>query len=445
MKAKGGCEPTYPYARPMRVLHVSWEYPPIVYGGLGRHVQALTRAQAERGDNVTVLTQTSDATGSIDDIDGVRVIRAPHDPPAVPFSEETLLAWVLGMQTGMIRAAGGAGSSSTGGVDIVHAHDWVSAHAAITLRDLLGGPALVATVHATEAGRHQGWLPGPLSDAIHGIEHWLVHEADHVIACSQHMRHEVEQLFAVPGSHVSVIANGIDPKRWRATPTRTAQARDAHGATGPLVVFVGRLEWEKGAHTLIDALPRLRRRLPGLRAVIAGRGGHAEELERQVRARRLGRAVDFVGWLPEPELHGLIAAADALVIPSLYEPFGLVALEGAALGAPLVVARTGGLAEFVVDGMTGRVFEPGDVPGMADAVTEAILDAEGSRAMAVAARERLRASYAWSLIGDQTDAAYRRALATVDEDREGRRGRPAVRIPERSVNLLRPASHLDRH
>lgn len=429
----------------MRVLHVSWEYPPIVYGGLGRHVQALTRAQAERGDDVTVLTQTADATGSVEEIDGVRVIRAPHDPPAVPFSEETLLAWVLGMQTGMIRAASGVGSSSISAVDIVHAHDWVTAHASIALRETLGARALVATIHATEAGRHQGWLPGPLSDAIHSIEHWLVHDADRVIACSQHMRREVEQLFAVPGDHVSVIANGIDVDRWRATPARTAFARDTYGATGPLVVFVGRLEWEKGAHTLIDALPRLRRRLPGLRAVIAGRGGHAEELERQVRARRLGRAVDFVGWLSEPELHGLIAAADVLVIPSLYEPFGLVALEGAALGTPLVVARTGGLAEFVDDGVTGRVFEPGDLAGLADAVTQALLDADGSRAMAEVARDRMRASYAWSLIGEQTDAAYRRALAAADEDRQTRRGTPAARIPERSVNLLRPAGPLHPH
>lgn len=413
----------------MRVLHVSWEYPPIIYGGLGRHVQSLTKAQAKRGDDVTVLTQTADRVPSRETIDGVHVIRAPHDPPDVPFSEETLLAWVMGMQTGMIRQG-----ASVGPVDVVHAHDWVSAHAAVALRDIVGARALVATIHATEAGRHQGWLPGPLSDAIHSVEHWLAHEADRVITCSQHMRREVEQLFGLPGDRVSVIANGIDLKRWRATRARTEQARDAHAATGPLVVFVGRLEWEKGAHTLIDALPRLRRRVPGLRAVIAGRGGHAADLEDQARLGRVSSAVDFVGWLPEPELHGLIAAADVLVVPSIYEPFGLVAIEGAALGAPLVVARTGGLAEFVEDGVTGRTFAPGDVAGLADAVTAAISDPASSRSMAVAARERLRESYAWSLLAEQTDEAYDHALAA------GRSAAtpPAARIPERSINLLRP-------
>ena len=418
----------------MRVLHVSWEYPPIVYGGLGRHVQALTAAQAARGDDVTVLTQTAERTASITEEDGIRVIRAPHDPPEVPFGEDTLLAWVLGMQTGMIRAASGAGSFDPGPFDIVHAHDWVTAHAGIALRDVLGARALVATIHATEAGRHQGWLPGPLSDAIHSIEHWLVHEADGVIACSHHMRDEVVQLFASRPDHVSVIANGIDVQRWSADPEHTAHAREIHAPTGPLVVFVGRLEWEKGAQTLIDALPRLRRRIPGLRAVIAGRGGHADELRRQVRARRMGGAIDFVGWLPEPELHGLISAADALVVPSLYEPFGMVALEGAALGAPLAVARTGGLAEFVDDGVTGRVFTPGDVESLADAVTTAIRDPESSRRMAEAARQKAQESYGWPLIAERTDEAYARALL----DSAITRDAPPVRIPDRSVNLLRP-------
>lgn len=412
----------------MRVLHVSWEYPPIVYGGLGRHVHALTQAQAERGDDVTVLTQTADREASVEVVDGIRVIRAPHDPPDVPFSEETLLAWVMGMQTGMIRAG-----ANSGPVDVVHAHDWVTSHAAIALREIIDARALVATIHATEAGRHQGWLPSPLSDAVHSIEHWLVHEADRVITCSQHMRREVEQLFAAPSDRISVIANGIDLQRWRSTRAGAARARDVHAPTGPLVVFVGRLEWEKGAHTLIEALPRLRRRLPGLRAVIAGRGGHADELEKQVRARRLGRAVDFVGWLPETELHGLIAAADVLVVPSLYEPFGLVALEGAALGAPLVVARTGGLAEFVEDGETGRVFEPGDATGLADAVTAAIRDPEGSRRMAEAARSSLCDSYGWSLLAAQTDDAYARALA----ESHPRIPAPPARLAGRSVNLLR--------
>ena len=412
----------------MRVLHVSWEFPPIVYGGLGRHVHALSTAQAQRGDDVIVLTQADGDESSRAEVDGVTVVRAPHDPPGLPFTEEHLLTWVLAMQTGMIRTG-----LDLGAVDVVHAHDWVTAHAAVTLRNALGSRCLVSTIHATEAGRHQGWLPGPLSDSIHSIEHWLVQHSDRVIACSRHMSREIEQLFGLADDRVSVIANGIDVDRWRATPARTAHARAAHAGTGPLVVFVGRLEWEKGAHTLVDALPRLRRRLPGVRAVIAGRGGLAEGLQTQVRERRVRGAVDFVGWLPEPELHALIAAADVLVVPSIYEPFGLVALEGAAIGTPLAVARTGGLAEFVEAGVTGHVFEPGDVAGLAEAVASAVEHADDSRRMADEAHSRLRESYGWSMIAAETQQAYEQAIG---DPRPQGAAAPAS-IPERSVNLLR--------
>jgi glycogen(starch) synthase len=413
----------------MRVLHVSWEYPPLVYGGLGRHVQALTQAQAARGDEVVVLTQAPDDAPVDETVSGVRIVRAPHDPPRVPFHEDTLLAWVLSMQTGMIRAG-----TSLGSFDVIHAHDWVTAHAAIGLRDILAPRALVATIHATEAGRHQGWLPSPLSDSIHSIEHWLVQGADAVITCSHHMRREVEQLFGPVDDRVSVIANGIDLDRWRSTPAQAARARDRYASTGPLIVFVGRLEWEKGAHTLVDALPRLRRRLPGLRTVIAGRGGQSDAIETQVRTRRVSAAVDFAGWLPETDLHALIAAADALVIPSLYEPFGLVALEGAALGAPLVVARTGGLAEFVEDDVTGRVFDAGDVTGLADTVTRAITQPEESRRMARAAHAALRDTYGWALLAAQTADAYARAMTASHLQRDS----APPRTPGRSVNLLSP-------
>jgi glycogen(starch) synthase len=419
-----------PYAQGVRVLHLSWEYPPLVYGGLGRHVHALAEAQAARGDDVTVITQMAPGEATDAVVAGVRVLRVPHDPPLVPFDEQ-LLAWVMGLETSMIRA----GLELEREPDVIHAHDWIVSHAAVTLRTAFRSAALVSTIHATEAGRHQGWLPGSLSEAIHSTEHWLVHESDRVIVCSHHMYAEVEKLFAegsLNPDHVHVIANGIDLSRWRATRGEIATARDRYGAAGPLIVFIGRLEWEKGVHTLIDALPRLRRRLPGLRVVIAGRGGATDELHRLARERRVANIIEFTGWMPERELNALIAAADALVIPSIYEPFGLVALEGAALGAPLVVARTGGLAEFVEDGVTGRIFEPGDVADLARAATSAVREATDSLTMARTARARLESSYRWELLAAQTKNTYADARA-----RHDRLTAPPVWIPPRGVNLLR--------
>lgn len=430
----------------MRVLHLSWEYPPLVYGGLGRHVHALAEAQAALGHDVTVITQRPPGDVAAEEIrSGVRILRVEHDPPHLPFDEEHLLAWTLALQTAVIRR--GLAWAPEGRPEVVHAHDWLMAHAGITLREALDTP-LVATIHATEAGRHQGWLPSDLSRSIHDVEGWLTRTAARVIACSEHMQWEVERLFGIPGDRIDVIANGIDLGRWRASRAAaarmraryagtaspgTASAGTASPDTGPLIVFCGRLEWEKGGHTFIDALPRLRRRFPGLRAVIAGRGGQEQSLRDRVRAKRLGRTVSFAGWLPERDLHALMRAADVLVVPSLYEPFGLVALEGAALGTPLVVAATGGLAEFVIDGETGTVFPAGDPAALAAATTAALLDPDAAARMARRARRRLRREYSWE----------RLAASTVDTYRRARRSRPLTPLPVAPPapdgNLLRSA------
>ena len=413
------------------ILHVSWEYPPLVYGGLGRHVHALAEAQAALGHDVTVLTQS--VAGAPDDavVNGVRVVRVSHDPPVLPFDEEHLLAWVASLESAMTRR----GASLMDKPGIVHAHDWMVAHAAVAIRGFCPGSALVATIHATEAGRHQGWLPTPLSESIHSVEEWLLHQADRTIVCSHHMRWEVERLHPAATGSVEVVANGIDLRSWHAPARDIALARDRYAATGPLVVYCGRLEWEKGVHTLIDAVPRLRRRLPGLRVVIAGRGGAADDLMRQARDRRVSSAITFTGWVSEHDLRALIASADALVVPSVYEPFGLVALEGAALGAPLVVARSGGLAEFVRDGVTGRTFAPGDAADLARAVTDAVTEAPVSRDMAATARQILEASYQWQVLAAETDRAYERAHA-----RRGPRSDASPTTPPRGVNLLRDSS-----
>lgn len=426
----------------MRILHLSWEYPPVVYGGLGRHVHAMAEAQAALGHEVTVLTQSP--SGAVmpappapaeETVHGVRVVRVERDPPTLEFCEENLLGWVASLESAMTRRAMDAADPLGDAADapVVHAHDWMVSHVATALRDAWSAP-LVATLHATEAGRHQGWLPTSLSRAIHAVEGWLVHSADGVITCSVHMREEVSRLFNLPSSRIDVVPNGIDTRHWTPRRRDIAAARERYAPHGPLVVYCGRLEWEKGVHTLIDALPRLRRRHPALRAVIAGRGGAMGSLLEQARERRVTSYTEFPGWLPESELHALVGAADALVVPSIYEPFGMVALEGAALGAPLVVARSGGLSEVVVDGATGRTFAAGDVADLARAVGEALDDPPSSRAMAEAARRHVRRAHPWQALAEQAVTAYRAAA-------EGRRSRgplsPALPASPPAGNLLR--------
>src|SRR6056297_1301837 len=387
----------------VRICHLSWEYPPVVYGGLGRHVHAIAREQARAGHEVTVLSHVgieAEDTAPVtteETLEGVRIVRVVRDAPHVAFEADTLLGWVAGLNSALARV----GMSACVNADVLHAHDWLTAHAASILRTALGVP-WVHTIHATEAGRHQGWLPGPLSRSIHSVEGWSAHEADRVIVCSRHMRWEVQRLFDMPDA--TVIPNGVDVSALLVDVEQREEIRREYGE--PLIVHTGRLEWEKGAHTLIEALPRLRRSFPDLQCVLAGRGSQSDALEELARRKRVGGRVHVTGWLPEAQLRALVDAADVAVVPSLYEPFGIVALEAAAVRTPVVAARAGGLVEFLDDDRHGFGFTPGDPASLAQAVRVALGDrAEASR-RADSAFEYVKARHGWSAIAEQTVVAY---------------------------------------
>jgi glycogen synthase len=419
----------------MRVLILSWEYPPLVYGGLGRHVHALAEAQAQAGHEVAVVTQAVDSAPADSVVNGVRVVRVAPDPPNLPMSD--LLAWVMAFEHALTRAA--LRTAEELRPEVVHGHDWMVAHTAATLKHAYGIP-VVATVHATEAGRNQGWLPTPLNKAIHSVEWWLTSEAARVISCSSHMSWEVTRLFDLPADRVAVIPNGIDLTDWVVPPEAVSSSRRTYAADGPLLVFTGRLEWEKGCHTLLDALPRLRRRHPGLRLVVVGRGSKSGDLKAHARRLRLGRSVRFLGWVPQAELAALAAAADVAVVPSIYEPFGLVALEAAASGTPLVVGDTGGLREIVEHGLTGLRFEPGDVAGLAEAVSSLLADEVLARRLERAARAMVKRDYAWSAVATRTVDVYsgvvREEAQDVRQNGLQARGRAHPRLDVGDGNLL---------
>lgn len=393
----------------MRVLMLSWEYPPVVVGGLGRHVHALATRLAAQGHDVTVLCRQDSGTDAAthpttdETIDGVRVVRVAEDPPHLVF-ERDLVAWTLAMGHGMIRAAHVL--LRTWRPDVVHAHDWLVTHPAVAVADLVDVP-LIATMHATEAGRHSGWLSQSLNQQVHSVEWWLANRADAVVTCSTAMRREVAHLFDVDTDLITVIHNGIQPRSWRVGSADVTAVRDRHSPDGaPLLVFFGRLEWEKGAHDLVAALPRIRAQHPGTRLIIAGKGHQEQELMAVARKYRVRRSVSFVGHLSDRELRAALAAADAVVLPSRYEPFGIVALEAAAAGAPLVASTAGGLGEVVVDGRTGVSFPPGNVPALANAVHTVLADPAAAKTRAKAARDRLAVDFDWDRIAAATADVY---------------------------------------
>ncbi len=408
---------------------VSWEYPPVVVGGLGRHVHHLATALAAAGHEVVVLSRRPADTDpsthpSTDEIsEGVRVVAAAQDPHEFAFGSD-MMAWILAMGHAMMRA-GLAVRDELGErwvPDLVHAHDWLVAHPAIALAEFFDVP-LVSTIHATEAGRHSGWVSGPISRQVHAIESWLVHESDSLITCSASMSDEITELFGPALAETHVIRNGIDAALW---PFAARQPRQGP----PQLLYVGRLEYEKGIQEAIAALPRIRRAHPGTTLTIAGDGTQQEWLIEQARKHKVLKATRFVGRLGHDDLVRALHTADAAVLPSHYEPFGIVALEAAATGTPLVTSNVGGLGEAVINGQTGMSFAPRDVVGLAAAVRAVLDDPDAAARRAVAARERLTSDFDWNTVAAETAQVY---LAAKRGEREPHRRRPIVEhaLPDR--------------
>ena len=353
----------------MHVLQVAWEHPPRLYGGLGRHVEGLTAALAAAGARVTVLTPELDGDeGPLPA--GVLMLRA--DPPGTPLPADRWVAEVLDANIRMVEQA----ARRQVRPDVVHVHDWMVAHAARIVGPALGVP-VVATIHATERGRYHGVVPPGLSAWIDAQEQALVAMADRVVVCARHMReHVLTHLRAAP-ERTTVIANGVDVAAWR-------DVAPAPPADRPRVVVAARLEHEKGIHVLLEAVAGI-----ACEVVIAGRGSHEEALHRQSRAA--GRArVRFTGHLDQPALAALLRSADVAVVPSLYEPFGLSAVEAMAAGAPLVASRTGGLAEVVTDG-SGLLVAPDDAAALRRAIRRVLDDVEVAARLAAAGARRAAA------------------------------------------------------
>ena len=403
----------------MRVLMVSWEYPPLVYGGLGRHAHGLAESLAADGHDVVVISQEHPDVPADTVMGGVRVIRTSTDLPRTDFAR-----WVQALNDA--QAGVGRKVLNAWRPDVVHAHDWVAVRAGVRLARTAGCP-LVATVHATEAGLWNGWLSTPLSRARHDTEAWLVREAARTIVCSAAMRDEVSTALRVPADELAVVHNAVDPTAWRtSTDERTAARRGLDvPAAVPLIVLAGRIEWEKGGDVAIRALPRIRRVYPDAHLVLAGTGSQQESLAQLARRHRVARPVRFAGHLAESELAALLGTADVALVPSSYEPFGMVALEASAAGTPVVAGAAGGLPEVVTSGENGLLVPPRDPRALADAVTTLLTDPDlGDRLVRTAQRD-IETRFVWPVAARATEKIFAEAIA--DPRAPRRRPRPVRR------------------
>jgi glycogen(starch) synthase len=385
-----------------RVLILSWEYPPLIEGGLARHVRKLSEALVDLGVEVHVLTRGGEDSPAEEDANGVAVHRIRE--PAFPTDLGEFVAWVERMNSDMLAAGVELGDRFD--FDLVHGHDWLVAAACDHLARRFEAP-LVTTIHATEYGRHQGWVKDHPQSYIHGVERWITNRSQRVIACSAYMREQIADIFGVADSRITVIPNGIDPLDLpQPDPVELVRLRGEFAAPEErLVLLIGRLVYEKGFQLALEAMPEVIEAVPGTRFLVAGSGTHEEELKQQAAELGLMEHGIFLGWIGDDVLHTLYAIADLTVVPSIYEPFGLVALEAMASGCPCIVADTGGLREVVPHEEAGLRFAASDPEALAEVAIRVLSDPELEARLIAEAKEHVL-SFDWAGVAAQTAEVY---------------------------------------
>jgi glycogen(starch) synthase len=405
-----------------RVLLLSWEYPPVIEGGLARHVRKLAEALVRQGVSVDVLTRgvgdgSPDGQPGVDELAGVTIHRVRE--PSWPRDLDRFVAWVEQMNGDML-AAGEALAEETS-YDLIHGHDWLVAQASAALAGHLGVP-YVTTIHATEHGRHQGWVQDHPQSHIHSVERWMARRADALIVCSYYMSGHVADIFDIDERRIAVIPNGIDPSELRPAGDLQALRLKFAEPHEKLVLFVGRLVYEKGFQLALDALPSVLEGVADVRFLVAGSGTHEAELKAQAQRLGLSDHGSFLGWIGDDVLHSLYRIADLCVVPSIYEPFGLVALEAMASGCPCIVADTGGLCEVVPVGeRVGLRFNGGDAEHLGVMIERLLVDEPLRERLVTEASEHVL-RFDWDDIAQRTHAIYGELRELMPREEGVRRG-----------------------
>jgi glycogen(starch) synthase len=394
-----------------RVLILSWEYPPLIEGGLARHVRKLSENLVRQDVEVHVLTRGQEESPPEEEMDGVVVHRVRE--PRRPRDLSEFVTWIEHMNADMLAAGVELGDRFS--FDVVHGHDWLVAVAGDHLAKRFRCP-FVVTIHATEYGRHQGWVDKHPQSHIHGVEKWMANRAERVVTCSAYMREHVSDIYGLDEQRVTVIPNGIDPSDLVPVDDLDALRLRFAQPGERLVLLVGRLVYEKGFQIALEALPGLIERLGDVRFIVAGSGTAEQELREQARELGLDAHGTFLGWIGDDVLHSLYRIADLTVVPSIYEPFGLVALEAMASGCPCLVADTGGLREVVPsDETVGLRFRSRD-PGSLGVMAERVLSDAALRDRLVAEAQEHVLTFDWGDVATQAARVYREAAAAVAAD-----------------------------
>jgi glycosyltransferase involved in cell wall biosynthesis len=381
----------------MKVAMISWEYPPRIVGGIARHCEGLARALVKQGCEVHIFTLDFPGAPEYEETDGIRIYRTRCE-----VGHPNFLSWVLLFNHFIEKRL--AAVSKKVDFDVLHVHDWLTAPCSIAMKHFIGKP-LVFTAHSTENGR--SGLHVPDSFTIDGLEWWSTYEANKVIVTSNSMKHEVCGHFHIPWEKADIIPNAIDPSKYQVNVDKWA-VRGRYGIQPheKLVLCVGRLVPQKGIEYFLHAVPILARRRPETKFIIVGDGWYRDHLEWVANTTGQRCRINFTGFISDSDLIALTKSADVMVVPSIYEPFGIVALEGMAAGAPVVASQIGGLTEFIEHDKTGVLVYPRNPESIAWGVEHVLSNPDHARWLVQNASETVQKSFSWEAIAKKTCRIY---------------------------------------
>jgi glycosyltransferase involved in cell wall biosynthesis len=389
----------------LSVMMLTWEFPPRIIGGISPHVYYLSKSLARNGAKVYVVTCDFPGAPQHEVVDGVQVLRIDsYKNPSPDFA-----TWVYLMNVNMQKEAAALVNSLGGKIDVFHAHDWLVATAGIGLKHVFRKP-LFATMHSTEIGRRNG-IHFDYERMIHETEAWLTYEAWKVICCSDYMVSHVRWAFGLPEDKLVMVPNGVNTEVYAGHGEDLREFRSKFALPEEkIVLFVGRLVYEKGVHVLVNAVPKVLEKA-NAKFIIVGNGYMKEQLSGLVKSRGLAHKVLFTGFVDDETLRKLQRCADVSVVPSLFEPFGIVALEAMAARSPIVVSDTGGLSEIVEHDVSGVKVYVNDPDSLAWGINRVLADNGFANWLRTNAFKKVQEKYNWDKIGQQTSNIFRTVLS----------------------------------
>ena len=395
----------------MKILMLTWEYPPRIVGGIARVVNDLSKRLIKDGHDVYVVTYREGSAPYYENDKGVHVYRVDN----YMINPNNFIDWIMQLNFNMVAKVNELIAKGEK-FDVIHAHDWLVAYAAKTLKNSYDLP-LVSTIHATEAGRNGG-IHDEVQRYINDTEWMLTYESSEVIVNSKFMKNDLQRLFGLPYEKINVVANGINSTTYSGVEKDYDFRRQYAADNEKIILFMGRLVYEKGVQHLISAMPKILENYHDAKLVIAGKGGMLDELKAQVEAMGLGQKVYFTGYLNAKQVSKMYKCADISVFPSTYEPFGIVALEAMLAGVPTVVSDVGGLNEIVEHGVDGMKSYAGNPNSLADSILALLFNPQLCDSIAKKARAKVKNEYSWAKIAQDTHFIYQKAICQTMAERQ---------------------------